>query len=165
MTNHKEQAEIKNCPFCNGKAVIEKRNKYDLFVVCKTCHISIGPFSVNWTAIKAYNTRPQSKSIDKVIELLESCFIEWNNTKGSFLQQELLWFMKDYFSTHLESRQGGREAKYKADFLWGKDGKIEELLYDFANCRTEEYREEIYKAIVALTKTPETLKDISKQEE
>ena len=40
--------------------------------------------------------------------------------------------------------------KYKADFLWKLDGELEELLYDFANCTTEEYRLEIYKEIKKL---------------
>ncbi len=42
------------------------------------------------------------------------------------------------------------DNKYKANFLWKLDGELEELLYDFANCTTEEYRLEIYKAIKQL---------------
>jgi len=39
---------------------------------------------------------------------------------------------------------------YNADFLWGKEGELEKLLYEFANCKTEEYQIEIYKAIKEL---------------
>lgn len=43
-----------------------------------------------------------------------------------------------------------KKIEYKANFLWKMEGELEELLYDFANCTTEEYRLEIYKAIKQL---------------
>lgn len=48
---------------------------------------------------------------------------------------------------------------YKANFLWGKEGELEQLLYEFVNCKTEEYREEIYKNILTYIDTHYTKKD------
>lgn len=36
------------------------------------------------------------------------------------------------------------EIKYKADWCWGQKDKLDELLYEFVNCKTEEYRKKIY---------------------
>lgn len=39
---------------------------------------------------------------------------------------------------------------YKANFLWPhEDGSLEQLGYEFANANTEEYREEVWKEIIA----------------
>ena len=40
------------------------------------------------------------------------------------------------------------DKKYRANFLWGKESKLEQLLYEFANGQTEEYLLEIYKEII-----------------
>lgn len=43
-----------------------------------------------------------------------------------------------------------RRIIYRADFLWGKEaGSIEEAGYEFANARTEEYREFWWKILKA----------------
>lgn len=45
--------------------------------------------------------------------------------------------------------------KYMTDFLWPHSpGTLEELLYEFANCKTEEYRKETYKKIKELFGQP-----------
>ncbi len=43
--------------------------------------------------------------------------------------------------------------EFKANFLWPhEDGSIEQLGYEFANAKTEEYRKEIWSEIVKRTK-------------
>jgi hypothetical protein len=42
--------------------------------------------------------------------------------------------------------------KYRANFLWGNEDKLDVLLYEFANGQTEEYLLEIYKEIKKLCK-------------
>lgn len=40
------------------------------------------------------------------------------------------------------------KPKYKANFLWPyESGSLEELLYEFANAKTEEYQKAIYLGI------------------
>lgn len=46
-----------------------------------------------------------------------------------------------------------KNKKYKANFLWPhEEGSIVQLGYEFANAKTEEYREEVWKEIVSIAK-------------
>jgi len=135
---------VKNCPFCGfemlyqpcweKKVVLHPDNK---------CVLSNQPFF-----IEAWNTRHQ-----ELVGIDEDKVADYFLTKELCIKPE----SKNYdFHKNVSKRMakmfcqtfGTTKEQYKANFLWESENEIDKLLYEFANCRTEEYRKEMYEAIL-----------------
>lgn len=69
------EKDLKPCPFCGGEAKLNKMGYKEVgFVRCQKCRATNGIITQEHTAIKSWNTRPQS--MDGLVVLDEKALIE-----------------------------------------------------------------------------------------
>ena len=96
----------------------------------------------------------KNKNIDKELySKIEHLIIAWNidDTKtAGYLTRKIIKLLEN---ENYEKNKNTSQKEYKADFLCPyEEGSIEELGYEFANSKTEEYRKEIWGELIKRVK-------------
>lgn len=91
--------KLKRCPFCGERAVLVASDK--AFVICEDCGVATPVHDTEEEAIEVWNTR---KPIDKVVEQLEECSVNYCKEYGYAEDENVL-----YLPDAIEILKGGAE--------------------------------------------------------
>lgn len=127
--------ELKNCPFCNGKARIEEED-YSVLIECVDCYFGIEYFSTKEEAITSWNKRAESEEVkqlkENIKDLEHQLDIQINLERGILtMDKEVLEFVKfcrnasanDIIQIHDRARDLIAKHKECCKYAECKDGR------------------------------------------
>ena len=82
--------ELKPCPFCGEKAILDETNENEVFVGCYNCYAHTGLYCYEQDAIDAWNSRVESTFTPDELDEIKRMFVEHFSRKpneGSIIEK------------------------------------------------------------------------------